>query len=61
MRTDRHTDRLVEAKSRFSKSCERAQQETVQIVQAVPLNIPNHKGKLHPCTGTEALYRPYAP
>jgi hypothetical protein len=26
--------------------------------------IPTHikgKGKVHPCTGTEALYRPYSP
>jgi hypothetical protein len=28
-----------------------------------PLGIPKlrYKGKLHPCTGTEALYRPYGP
>jgi len=25
------------------------------------LTVPSVQGKVHPCTGTEALYRPYGP
>ena len=28
---------------------------------SVRLSVGKVKGKVHPCTGTEALYRPYAP
>jgi len=27
----------------------------------VRIRISSKKGKVHPCTGTEALYRPYGP
>ena len=44
------TDGNYEAGSRFSLFCERA----------VTINLKK-RGKLHPCTGTEALYSPYGP
>ena len=33
----------------------------VLIVSIRLLFEKSHKGKGHPCTGTEALYRPYGP
>jgi hypothetical protein len=34
---------------------------TVLYKPAKPLRRYNNKRKVHPCTGTEALYRPYGP
>jgi hypothetical protein len=37
---------------------------TNKYIKKLPYNFSNTgkgKGKVHPCTGTEALYRPYGP
>ena len=36
-------------------------QRSFQDLRKARLEVTRKKGKGHPCTGTEALYRPYGP
>ena len=62
----RHSNETVFILNQFIKTEHRRTTHT-QPLQPIPLlTIPRYsykvkKGKGHPCTGTEALYRPYGP
>ena len=38
-----------------------SESDSLLLVPDLESNVDKVKGKVHPCTGTEALYRPYGP